>query len=49
MPGLPLQAIPTSALRAPVTIDVGGINQSVLSWDVPSIMDLYTAVPKDPW
>jgi iron complex outermembrane recepter protein len=47
--GLPLQAIPTSALRAPVTIDVGGIQQSVLSWDVPSIMSLYTVVPKDPW
>ena len=30
-------------------IDVGGIHQSVLSWDVPSIMGLYTAVAKDPW
>ena len=47
--GLPLQAIPTSALRAPVMIDVGGINQRVLSWDVPSIMGLYTATLKDPW
>jgi len=46
--GLPLQAIPTDALRAPVQIDVGGINQSVLSWDVPSIMGLYRLIPKDP-
>jgi iron complex outermembrane receptor protein len=44
-----LVAIPAGALRAPVQINVAGINQSVLSWDVPSIMGLYTAVPKDPW
>ena len=30
-------------------IDVAGIHQNILSWDVPSIMSLYTAVPKDPW
>ncbi len=47
--GLPLQAIPSGALRSPVTIDVVGIHQSVLTWDVPSIMSLYTSVPKDPW
>jgi len=41
--------IPTAALRAPVTIDVAGLNTSMLSWDVPSIMGLYTIVPKDPW
>ncbi|HZF17494.1 MAG TPA: TonB-dependent receptor [Steroidobacteraceae bacterium] len=47
--GLPLEAIPAEALRAPVMIDVGGIQQNVLSWDVPSIMSLYDVVPKDPW
>ncbi len=47
--GLPLQAIPASALRAPVMIDIGGIRQRVLSWDVASIMDLYAVIPKGPW
>jgi iron complex outermembrane recepter protein len=47
--GLPMAVIPTDALRDPVSISVGGIKQSVLSWSVPDIMDLYTAVPKDPW
>ena len=47
--GLPLQVIPTSALRDPVTINMGGIKQSVLSWSVPDIMDLYTQTAKDPW
>ncbi|MGH7486196.1 MAG: TonB-dependent receptor domain-containing protein, partial [bacterium] len=47
--GLPLEAIPTDALRAPVTIDVGGIDQQVVSWSVPGIMSLYDVVPKDPW
>jgi TonB-dependent receptor len=47
--GTPLLAIPTSALRDPVTINMGGIKQSVLSWSVPDIMDLYTPVAKDPW
>lgn len=47
--GVPFQAIPTDALRAPVTIDVAGIHTRVLSWDVPSIMNLYTASMKDPW
>jgi len=47
--GLPLEAIPAGALRAPVTIDVDGIHQSVLSWDVPSVMSLYSVDPKDPW
>jgi iron complex outermembrane receptor protein len=35
-------------LRRPVTIDVGGSQQRVLTWDVPSIMGLYTAELKDP-
>jgi TonB-dependent receptor len=47
--GLPLAAIPQSALRDPVTINMGGIQQSVVSWSVPDIMGLYTAVAKDPW
>jgi iron complex outermembrane recepter protein len=42
-------AIPASALRGPVPINIGGINTSVLSWDVPSVMGLYTVTPKDPW
>lgn len=41
--------IPASALRGPVAINVGGINTSTVSWDVPSVMGLYTATPKDPW
>ena len=44
-----LVTIPGSAQRAPVLIDVDGIHQYISSWDVPSIMSLYTAVPKDPW
>ncbi|MBS0387630.1 MAG: TonB-dependent receptor [Proteobacteria bacterium] len=44
-----LVSIPTSALRAPVLINVDNISQYILSWDVPSIMNLYTQVPKDPW
>jgi iron complex outermembrane recepter protein len=47
--GVPFQAIPTDALRGPVTIDVAGIHQQVLSWSVPAIMNLYTATLKDPW
>jgi iron complex outermembrane receptor protein len=47
--GLPLHVIPTDALRDPVMINIGGIQQSVVSWDVPSIMGLYAQVPKDPW
>jgi iron complex outermembrane recepter protein len=46
---LPMAIIPTSALRDPVTINMGGIQQSVISWSVPDIMGLYTAVAKDPW
>jgi iron complex outermembrane receptor protein len=47
--GVPQQAIPASALRDPVLINLGGINERVLSWDVSSIMGLYTLEPKDPW
>ncbi|HKQ12619.1 MAG TPA: TonB-dependent receptor [Steroidobacteraceae bacterium] len=47
--GVPMQAIPSSALRSPVLIEVAGIQERVLSWDVPSIMGLYTATLKDPW
>ncbi|MEI8028511.1 MAG: TonB-dependent receptor [Comamonadaceae bacterium] len=42
-------AVPASALRSPTQINVGGINTSVLTWDVPSIMGLYTQALKDPW
>lgn len=47
--GLPLQVIPANALRDPVMIEVGGIRQGVVSWDVPSIMGMYAQVAKDPW
>ena len=47
--GLPLHVIPTDALRDPVMINIGGIQQGVVSWDVPSIMGLYAQVAKDPW
>jgi len=46
---LPLQVIPTDALRDPVMINIGGIQQGVVSWDVPSIMGMYAQVAKDPW
>ncbi|WPC68064.1 TonB-dependent receptor [Rhodoferax ferrireducens] len=41
--------IPASALRGPVAINVGGVNASTVSWDVPGVMGLYTVTPKDPW
>ena len=46
---LPLNVIPADALRDPVMIDYGGIRQSIVTWDVPSIMGMYAQVPKDPW
>lgn len=42
-------AIPASALRGSVPINIGGINTNILAWDVPSVMGLYTAAAKDPW
>jgi iron complex outermembrane receptor protein len=42
-------AIPAGALGAPVRVNVGGIDTSVLTWNVPAIMGLYSVVPKDPW
>ncbi len=42
-------AIPASALRGPVNINVGGVNINTVSWDIPSMMNLYTAAAKDPW
>ncbi|MCA0240503.1 MAG: TonB-dependent receptor [Proteobacteria bacterium] len=42
-------AIPAAAVGAPATIGMGGISTDILTWDVPSVMGLYTAVPKDPW
>lgn len=47
--GLPLNVIPADALRDPVMISYGGIKQAIVSWSVPSIMGMYTVVPKDPW
>lgn len=45
----PFVAIPNDALRGPVTVEVAGVHQNVLSWSVPAIMGLYTITPKDPW
>ena len=42
-------AIPASALRGPVNINVGGANVNTVSWDIPSMMNLYTQAAKDPW
>jgi iron complex outermembrane receptor protein len=47
--GLPLEAIPDSALRDSVLINIGGIDQRVLSWSVPDVMSLYHRSLKDPW
>ena len=44
-----LVPLPAGALRGPVNVSVGGINQNILTWDIPSIMGLYTTTPKDPW
>lgn len=42
-------AIPAGALRGPVSINVGGVNINTVSWDIPSMMNLYAATAKDPW
>ena len=41
--------IPASALGGPASIHVGGVRASTVSWDIPSVMGLYTVTPKDPW
>lgn len=41
--------IPGAALGSPVNIAVGGANATTVTWDIPSIMGLYTVAPKDPW
>lgn len=42
-------AIPASALRGTTNLNMGGINTNILSWDVPSIMNLYTQKARNPW
>jgi iron complex outermembrane receptor protein len=42
-------AVPADALRGTTHIQIGGIDTSILNWDVPSIMGLYQVTPKDPW
>ncbi len=44
-----LVPIPAGALRGSVNVSVGGINENILAYDIPSIMGLYTVTPKDPW
>ena len=41
--------LPADALRGTTHIQMGGIDTHILNWDVPSVMSLYTQVPKDPW
>ena len=42
-------AIPANALTGTTNLNMGGINTNILSWDVPSIMGLYTQKPRNPW
>ena len=42
-------AVPSDALRSPTDLGFAGINSSILSFDVPSVMSLFTLGPKDPW
>jgi TonB-dependent receptor len=41
--------IPASALRGTTNLSMGGINTNILSWDVPSILGLYTQKARNPW
>ena len=41
--------VPADAVRGTTHIQMGGIDTNILNWDVPSIMSIYKAVPKDPW
>jgi iron complex outermembrane receptor protein len=47
--GAALTPIPAGALRGAVNVNVDNINQNILTWDIPSIMGLYTIAPKNPW
>jgi iron complex outermembrane receptor protein len=42
-------AIPAASLRGTTHLSMGNINNDILAWDVPSIVGLYTATPKNPW
>lgn len=42
-------AVPAGALRSPTDLSWAGINSSILSFDVPSVMGLFQLKPKDPW
>ncbi|MES2016041.1 MAG: TonB-dependent receptor [Pseudomonadota bacterium] len=41
--------IPANAMTGNTHLNMGGSNIDILSWNVPAIMDLYTATSKDPW
>ncbi|MFA6311863.1 MAG: TonB-dependent receptor [Sterolibacterium sp.] len=41
--------VPVGALRAPTDLSWAGINSSILSYDVPSVMGLFGRAAKDPW
>jgi iron complex outermembrane receptor protein len=42
-------AIPAGSLRGDTHVSMGNTNNDILAWDVPSILGLYTATPKNPW
>jgi iron complex outermembrane receptor protein len=42
-------AIPSASLRGTTHISMGNISKDILAWDVPSILNLYTATAKNPW
>jgi iron complex outermembrane receptor protein len=42
-------AIPAAALRGSTNVNMGGINNNILAWDVPSILGLYKSTAKNPW
>lgn len=41
--------VPAGALRSPANLGWAGINSSILSFDVPSVMGLFGRAAKDPW
>ncbi len=41
--------VPAGALRSPTDLSFAGINTKIVSFDVPSIMNLFTYAPTNPW
>jgi len=40
--------VPAGALRSPTDLSFAGINTKIVSFDVPSIMNLFTYAPTNP-